>query len=703
MIRRLISLLCALMMLGLPFAQAEDRQTSDAASFASFYRFPDTFYYKGGTVLHGYFKGADTGVPPLEIAYALTSSPYIILDVPTFWEMYISGGSGDYTCEALLVHQADLSLDPFADGWDLLDYFYVEGDSFEYTFTEPGRYFWEFHIMDDEQYFSFQTRIYETYQPADETDETTVVGKVNSIVDELITEDMSDYTRALVLHDWLIYNANYDFTYTHYEAAGVLLYGTGVCDSYARAYLMLCTAAGLECMYVSGSGYSGGIWDRHGWNLVNLGGSWYHVDCTWDDPGEGGYERHDYFCVDDETMAIDHRWNRPGNITDNEGFLPPDAEGGEFEEGSTDDEADYHFDFSNIQQYDTQLDQLIAAGIFPETIRAKYTGKQNIYDFLNQDFSSWMNEKIPELFGMGLLKPASSVELYLDNGLVCFVLPWEAPSDFIRIAESTLRLSIGEAVTILPAGYSPKADRFTWASSNPAVATVSGSYDSEKGPTAIITGVAGGECTITVNGPSGASDSIAVTVLPAHRPDFSLSAATDGSEVILSWESIPGVTEYQVYRRYEGRDNLIGSTASNRLRVSSDKLPASVSQQVYVVGKRVVSGETQLSYTSTPISYGKLTLSYAFTLPASLLRIEEEAFEGCTHLTSVKIPGKVTYIGEDAFMECINLTTVRIPASIRYIGEEAFDDCPLQYAEVSPGSYAEEWLLRHFPDIILVY
>ena len=136
MFRRLISLLCAFMLLmSLPFAHAEGTQASDAAALASFYRIPDTLYYKGGTVLRGYFKGADTSVPPLEIAYALTSSPYLILDMPTFWELYISGGSGDYTCEALLVHQADLSLDPYEDGWDPLDYFYVEGDSFEYTFT----------------------------------------------------------------------------------------------------------------------------------------------------------------------------------------------------------------------------------------------------------------------------------------------------------------------------------------------------------------------------------------------------------------------------------------------------------------------------------------------------------------------------------------------------------------------------------------
>ncbi len=700
MFRRLISLLCAFMLLmSLPFAHAEGTQTSDAAAFASFYRIPDTLYYKGGTVLRGYFKGADTSVPPLEIAYALTSSPYLILDMPTFWELYISGGSGDYTCEALLVHQADLALDPYEDRWDTLDYFYVEGDSFEYTFTEPGRYFWEFHIMDDEQFFSFQTRIYETYTETDETDETTTVGKANSIVAQVITPGMSDYDRALALHDWLIYNANYDFTFTHYEAAGVLLYGTGVCESYGRAYLMLCTIAGLECMYISGDAYSNGSWGSHGWNMVKLNGQWYHVDCTWDDPGTGGSERHTYFCIDDETMAKNHRWNRPDDIYGSDS-IPPESVDGELE---NDPEAsvEYHFTFSDMEEFNAHLEAMIASGDRQVIIYGKYTGAENNNDFYYSTYKDWVFAKIDELYGRGLLDSAGY--LGIRNGLFYITLYWKSAVSSIRIEEASLRLSVGEQGTITPSMYYPEGNVFTWESSDPGVATVSAAYTEENGLVATIVGVSGGTATITVTSADGYSDSVEVTVLPAFAPDFCLSAATAGSEVILSWETIPGVTEYLVYRRYEGTDSLLGSTASNRLRVDGAKLPANVSQQVYVVGKRIVSGETRMQYTSTPITYGKLTLTYAFTLPTALTHIEEEAFEGCTHLTSVKLPGKVTYIGEDAFEACINLTTIRIPASVRYIGEDAFEDCPLQYAEVSPGSYAEEWLLKHFPDITLVY
>ena len=64
---------------------------------------------------------------------------------------------------------------------------------------------------------------------------SAVINKVNELVSSLVTEETSAYKRAKVMHDWLINNANYDYTYTNYEPDGVLLKGTGVCQSYALA------------------------------------------------------------------------------------------------------------------------------------------------------------------------------------------------------------------------------------------------------------------------------------------------------------------------------------------------------------------------------------------------------------------------------------------------------------------------------------
>lgn len=114
----------------------------------------------------------------------------------------------------------------------------------------------------------------------------------------------SDYEIALWMHDWLTHNANYDYTYTEYYPDGVLLKGTGVCQSYALAYELLMDRMGIECMLVNSEEMN------HAWNLIRIDGEWYHVDCTWDDPGIGGSENHAYFCLSDDLMARDHIWDR---------------------------------------------------------------------------------------------------------------------------------------------------------------------------------------------------------------------------------------------------------------------------------------------------------------------------------------------------------------------------------------------------------
>jgi len=55
--------------------------------------------------------------------------------------------------------------------------------------------------------------------------------------------------------------------------------------------------------------------------------------------------------------------------------------------------------------------------------------------------------------------------------------------------------------------------------------------------------------------------------------------------------------------------------------------------------------------------------------------IGEEAFEGCSGLTSVTIPNSVTSIGNYAFRGCSGLTSINIPNSVTSIGERTFSSC----------------------------
>ena len=55
--------------------------------------------------------------------------------------------------------------------------------------------------------------------------------------------------------------------------------------------------------------------------------------------------------------------------------------------------------------------------------------------------------------------------------------------------------------------------------------------------------------------------------------------------------------------------------------------------------------------------------------------IGNQAFDGCSSLTSLTLPSSVTSIGSSAFSGCSGLTSLTLPSSVSSIGESAFSGC----------------------------
>ncbi len=72
--------------------------------------------------------------------------------------------------------------------------------------------------------------------------------------------------------------------------------------------------------------------------------------------------------------------------------------------------------------------------------------------------------------------------------------------------------------------------------------------------------------------------------------------------------------------------------------------------------------------------YGCSSLT-SVTIGNSVTSIGNSAFYGCSSLTSITIPEGVTNIGNYAFYACSDLTSITIPDSVTSIGNDAFSGC----------------------------
>ena len=148
--------------------------------------------------------------------------------------------------------------------------------------------------------------------------------RVEKLVRPAVT--VAELEKEQYVHDFICQNVRYDKlkkSYSH-EILGPLGQGVGVCEGIAKTVKILCDQLGIWCIVViSEANPEKNIKYRHAWNIVKIGGAYYHLDATFDNTlSHMGPVRYDYFNLDDGKVFRDHEpviWKVP-DCTVSDGF-----------------------------------------------------------------------------------------------------------------------------------------------------------------------------------------------------------------------------------------------------------------------------------------------------------------------------------------------------------------------------------------------
>ncbi len=131
------------------------------------------------------------------------------------------------------------------------------------------------------------------------------------ILNEIITEDMSDYEKEEAIYTWICENIRCDQGGTvavpeargiYDRPYGVLQNKQAVCVGYATTFRLLTNMVGLDCLVMHDTSYT------HSWNIVKLDdGCWYIVDCYYDESVNGPLYAN--FNMNDEMAFMSHDWD----------------------------------------------------------------------------------------------------------------------------------------------------------------------------------------------------------------------------------------------------------------------------------------------------------------------------------------------------------------------------------------------------------
>ena len=147
-----------------------------------------------------------------------------------------------------------------------------------------------------------------------EREKEALQSQVDAVVDEWldgISMQDSDYEKAKYVFETLIDRVDYvEGSLDNQNILSVFLHGETVCQGYACATQYLLRQLGIPSLIITGMANG----QAHAWNIVELDGSYYHMDTTWGnstylntEQKEEKYVNYNFFCMTDEEIGKTHQ------------------------------------------------------------------------------------------------------------------------------------------------------------------------------------------------------------------------------------------------------------------------------------------------------------------------------------------------------------------------------------------------------------
>lgn len=109
---------------------------------------------------------------------------------------------------------------------------------------------------------------------------------VDAKLEQIITDDMSEYDKVLAIHDWICKSVEYKTVKndSDQDIYGAFILNQAVCAGYAKAFSYALDKVGIESEVISGDSINrNGDSVAHAWNIVYIDDKPYYFDITWDD------------------------------------------------------------------------------------------------------------------------------------------------------------------------------------------------------------------------------------------------------------------------------------------------------------------------------------------------------------------------------------------------------------------------------------